>query len=227
VPKITRLGAQKKRKNRVNVYLDDEYSFSLQAIVAMSLRVGQELGGEDIAALKHRDAVERAHGRSLHYLSFRPRSVSEVEEYLAGKGAEPEVVGEVTARLERVGLLDDEAFARYWVQNRESFRPRGPWLLRTELRRKGIADDIITEALAELDPEDSAYRAAEARARRLAHLDRRDFFRRVGDYLKRRGFSYSIVRSVVDRLWNETREPDQDRDLGDWTSGEPEDDIDV
>lgn len=226
MPKITKLQAQKKRKNRVNVYLDGAYGFSVQAIVGLSLEVGQDLDDETVAALKRQDALEIAHNRTLHFLSFRPRSCFEVEKYLGGKGTDPDIVAEVTSRLIRAGLLDDVAFARYWVENREAFRPRGLWALRYELRQKGITDDIISEMLEGLDPEGSAYRAALRRAQRLAHLDRRDFQRRIGDFLKRRGFSYSVIRSVVDRLWDEAREPDGDANLGEWTSGLPGDEID-
>jgi len=227
VPKITKLQAQKKRKNRVNVYLDGTYSFGVQAIVGLSLKVGQELSDEAIADLKHADAFEIAHNRSLHFLSFRARSCFEVEKYLRGKRTDPDIVAEVRSCLLKAGLLDDVAFARYWVKNRETFRPRGSWGLRYELQQKGIAADVISEALEGLDFEDSAYRAAVRRARRLAHLDRRVFQRRIGDFLKRRGFSYSIIRQMVDRLWDEFGAVCGDGNLDHWTSGEPEDDIDV
>ena len=214
VPKISKLQAQKKNKNRINVYLDEEFGFSMQAIVGLSLKVGQELSDEAITDLKHADACENAHNRSLHFLSFRPRSCFEVEKYLKGKETDPEIIAEVSSRLLRAGLLDDVAFARSWVENRETFRPRGSWGLRNELRQKGVADDTIAEALEGMDFVDSAYRAAMRRSERLAHLDRRAFQRRIGDFLKRRGFSYGVIRSVVDHLWDEFGEATEDGSLG-------------
>ena len=214
VPKITKLQAQKKRRNRVNVYLDGTYGFSVQAIVGLSLKVGQELSDKAITDLKHADAFEIAHNRSLHFLSFRPRSRFEVEKYLRSKETDPEIIAEVSSRLLGAGLLDDVAFARSWVENRETFRPRGSWGLRYELRQKGIADDTIAEALEGMDFANSAYRAAVRRAGQLAHLDRRAFQRRIGDFLKRRGFSYGVIRSVVDHLWDEFREATEDGSLG-------------
>jgi len=227
VPKITRLQAQKKRKDRVNVYLDGEYAFGVQAAVALPLRVGQELDGDAVAALKRRDAFETAHDQALRFLSYRPRSCFEIDRYLQRKGTDPEVIAEVKSRLIRAGLLDDAAFARYWVENREAFRPRGAWGLRYELRQKGIADEVIAEALEGLDPEDSAYRAARGRARSMSHLDHRTFRERIGGFLRRRGFSYGVIRPVVERLWGEIGEPEEDEHSGHWTSGNPEDDIDV
>ena len=212
--KITKLQVQKKRQNRINVYLDGTYGFSVQAIVGLSLKVGQELSDETIRDLNHADAFEIAHNRSLHFLSFRPRSRFEVEEYLRGKETDPEIIAEVSSRLLGAGLLDDVAFARSWVENRETFRPRGSWGLRYELRQKGITDDTIAEALEGMDFANSAYRAAMRRAGRLAHLDRRVFQRRMGDFLKRRGFSYGVIRSVVDHLWDEFGEASEDGSLG-------------
>ena len=133
-----------------------------------------------------------------------------MDKYLRGKRADPNVIEDVIARLARAGLLDDAAFARYWVENRETFRPRGAWALRHELRRKGIADDIISEALEGLDFEESAYRAARRKAERVADLDSQAFRRQVGDYLRRRGFSYEVIRPVVDRLWDEARRSNGD-----------------
>jgi regulatory protein len=109
-------------------------------------------------------------------------------------------------RLERAGLLDDDAFARYWVENRERFRPRGLHALRYELRRKGIGDEVIERALASIDVSASAYRAAEAKARQLRHQDPVTFRRKLLDYLARRGFEYEVAQDATERHWTELKE---------------------
>lgn len=205
---ITALEAQAKNQRRVNVYLDGAFALGLADTVAASLRVGQRLSAEQCDALRRRDAVERAHERALRFLSYRPRSVDEVARYLAGKQVPEEAVAETISRLERAGLLDDRAFARFWVENREAFRPRGLAALRHELRRKGVAQAAIEEAIAEVDESAGAYRVAEAHARRLAHVDRQTFRRRLGGYLGRRGYSYATIRETVERLWLEAATPD-------------------
>ena len=201
--KITALRVQKRNRRRVNVYLDGRYAFSLTLIEAAKLKHGQVLSDEEIARLRQQDAVERAHERALRFLSYRPRSRAEVERYLQDKGVPPEDVAQVLERLSRVGLINDEEFARFWVSNREQFSPRSPYALRRELRQKGVPEEIIAQALAEVDEEKSAYRAAQKRYRRWAGLDYDTFRRKLGDYLVRRGFSYEVVRSVVERIWRE------------------------
>lgn len=203
VKKITALVAQKRNRNRVNVFLDGKFAFGLAAIEAARLRLGQTLSDEEIADLAERDALERAHERALHFLSFRPRSESEVRRYLEGKHVSPEHIEEVMARLTRVGLVDDAAFARFWVENRGAFRPRGARALRYELRHKGLAPEAIDEALAGHDEEALAQEVARSQARRLRGLPQLEFQRRLGQFLARRGFTYDIITEVVERAWQE------------------------
>jgi regulatory protein len=95
------------------------------------------------------------------------------------------------------------AFAQFWKENRQSFSPRSRWLTRSELRQKGVADDIIEQVVANVDDEDSAYRAATAKAHSLHEADYQGFRRRLGEYLKRRGFNYGVINNTVKRLWQE------------------------
>jgi regulatory protein len=201
--KITALVAQKRSRLRINVHLDGRFAFSLAAIEAARLRVGQELGREDLERLKVRDALATAHERALGYLSVRPRSQAEMRKYLAEKDVAPEHVEEVLARLTRAGLLDDQAFAQYWRDNREAHRPRGAQALRQELRQKGVAREVIDQALAGLDEEQAALRLARARAPRLAGLDRLTFKRRLAGYLGRRGYGYDVSGPVIEQVWRE------------------------
>ena len=207
--KITALRLQKKNRQRVSVYLDGEYAFGLQTLVAASLRVGQTLSAAEIEQLQKQDSVEVAYNKALGFLSYRPRSCAEVETYLKRHKVSPIVIQAVVDRLERAGLLDDEAFAQYWVENREAFRPRGRRSLRFELRRKGVSDAVIDKALEDVDEAQSAYRAARKRAQRLSHLDYKLFCRRLGGFLQRRGFGYDVVKETVNRLWRETRSTEE------------------
>jgi regulatory protein len=201
--KITALKQQKRNRDRVSVYLDGRFAFGLPAIVAAGLKPGQFVSDTEIEVLTEEGAAESAYDRALNYLSYRPRSRAEVVTHLRRRSISESQVASVTERLERAGLLDDEAFARFWVENRERFRPRGPRALRYELRNKGLSDEVIEGAVASIDAEASAYRAAEKRMHRLAHLDRPTFDRKLVEYLARRGFGYDVAREVAERCWVE------------------------
>ncbi len=208
--KITALEVQQRNKERVNVYLDGEYGFSLALIEAARLRRGQTLSDEEIAELKARDALERAVDLAVRFLSYRPRSISEVRRYLEQKGIAPSAVDSTIARLEKLGYVDDVAFARFWVSNRDEFNPKGPLALRQELREKGVSSAIIDQVLAEVDFADAAYRAAQRRVQRLRHLDRQAFQQKVYPYLARRGFVAETIHDVMARLMEELEMPQQD-----------------
>ena len=201
--KITALEFQKKNPERVSVFIDGRFAFGLPAIVAARLKRGQVLSDAEIQSLEAEGAVETAYDRTLNYLSYRPRSRAEVEQYLQKRGLSEAQIEPVALRLERAGLLDDEAFARYWVENRERHRPKGLRALRYELRQKGISRETIDRALASVDVPDSAYRSAGRKARQLAHLDRETFTKKLVAYLGRRGFDYEIARETAGRLWTE------------------------
>jgi regulatory protein len=211
---ITALVAQKKNKDRVNVYLDGKFAFGLAAIEAVKLRRGQALSDEDIARLRGADDVEKAHNRALHFLSFRPRSEAEVRRNLKDGGVAPDAIETVVERLARAGLLDDRAFAQYWLENRGQFRPRSARALKIELRQKGVDAESIDEALqaAAHDEDEAAFQAALPRARRLAaqHPDVNEFKQKLGAFLARRGFAYEVARDAVRRAWEEVdaRSPD-------------------
>ncbi len=198
--KITSLETQKRNRQRVNVYLDDRFAFGLAAIHAARLHIGQHLSDKDIARLKEQDQVERAVEGALNLLSYRPRSQDEVRRRLLKKGFDPDIIQQALDRLSRVALLDDYAFARYWIENRFQFKPRGAALLRRELAQKGVPYAIIQQALADYDEETAAARAAEAGFRRLSRGDPAAFRRRLTNYLLRRGFSYATIQPLVEQM---------------------------
>lgn len=200
---ITALRYQKKNRDRVSVYLDGRYAFGLPAIVAAELKRGQSLSETEIESLQGRGTVESAYGRALNYLSYRPRSRAEVVSYLEKRDLPEGQVNDIVGRLERAGLVNDEAFATFWVENRERFRPKGLRALRYELRTKGISEDLIEEALSSIDVTEGAYRAADRKAQQMNHLDQRTFHRKLVEYLARRGFGYEEARGAAERHWNE------------------------
>jgi regulatory protein len=200
---ITALEVQKRNKKRVNVYLDEEYVFSLSLDDAARLHKGQILSDAELEQLRDQDSVSRAVDSAAHFLSYRPRSSHEVRQNLLQKAVPPAVIDAAFERLNALGYLDDRAFAEFWVRERNAFKPLSPKALRYELRHKGLPDTLIAEVLADVDADDTAYRAATSQSRRLRGLDRRTFREKISAFLQRRGFSYSTARGVVQRLLEE------------------------
>ncbi|MEM7128741.1 MAG: RecX family transcriptional regulator [Chloroflexota bacterium] len=196
---ITALKQQQKNKDRVSVFLDDAFAFGLSMDAAMHLKKGQKLTEAEIAQLKEADGYNKAFHAALRYLGYRQRSCREIERYLADKEYPGEVIEATIHRLYEYSYVDDEAFARAFVADRERFRPKGERALRQELRHKGIDDEIITSVLTELDEDASAWAAVEPKMERWLMLDEEVFKKKITGFLGRRGFSYEIIRTVIER----------------------------
>jgi regulatory protein len=137
---------------------------------------------------------------ALRYLAARPRSEVEVRRRLARAGYAAAAIDAVIEQLRAHGYVDDAAFASYWVEQRQTFRPRGARLLRAELWQRGVRTD-----LPDTDAERDAYRAAEKRAHQLAATgtDQRTFTTKLSQFLARRGFDWDVISPTVERLWGE------------------------
>lgn len=217
---VTAIEIQKRNKERANIYIDGTYAFSLTTIEAARLRKGQQLDEAEIAALRDADAISKAVDRAVRFLSYRPRSTHEVRSNLAKHDISEPVIDHAVERLVNLGYLDDAAFARFWVDNRSTFKPMSPRALRYELRQKGVPDEIIDTALEPVNPEEAAYAAAQPRATRYQGATRAEFQKKLAGFLQRRGFSYGVCREAIDRLADELTQdtpdffaPDEDDDL--------------
>jgi len=214
--KISEIKPQKNNPGRVNIYLDGEFAFGLSHITAAWLKVGQELNAEKIALLQAEDANEMAYQKALHYLSYRPRSSLEVRQNLTKRDISEPLIEETVNRLQRAGLVNDQEFARAWVENRNTFHPRGRSALRMELRSKGLSDEVIQTVLDEqVDEEALAYEAARKYARRLASLGWPVFRQKLSGFLARRGFSFTNLSQIVSEVWKETQMADDEGTLAD------------
>ena len=207
---VTAIRVGRGRRKRVNMFLDGRFAFSLEAevVAKQGLKVGQELSDSQIEALAGSDAFHRCLNAAASYLSYRPRSESEVRQRLQRRGFGNDSIEAVIAKLKEQGLVDELAFAEFWKDNRESFSPRSQRLTRLELKQKGVADDLIGRVVDEIDDTENAYRAALSKARSLPWTDYRSFRQRLGEYLKRRGFDYGVINHTVGRLWQELGKQD-------------------
>ena len=203
--KITALRSGRGRGKRVKVFLDGKLAFSLEpeVVAEEQIQVEQALSTDQSEALAKSDHFHRCLNAALRYLGLRPRSEAELIVKLCQRGFANDNVEAVITRLREQGLVDDTAFAQFWKDNRESFSPRSQRLTRLELRQKGVANNIIDQVVGTIDENDSAYRAALGKARSLDYSDYQSFYRRLGGYLKRRGFSYAVISHTIERLWQD------------------------
>lgn len=208
MPTITLLERQKNHPERVNVYLDGTFAFGLNELDAAHLRKGQTLTADEVNRLQDNDAVVKAVDKGVNLLSFRPRSTQEIRQHLTKKGFPPPVIDSAIARLETLQYVNDEAFARFWVENRSAFKPLSQRALRYELIKKGVAEDVIQSVLQQTDEAESAQQAALSQARKLRGYTPQQFKQKLGQFLQRRGFGYGEVRRVTQVVLAQLMEDD-------------------
>ncbi|MFO7988655.1 MAG: regulatory protein RecX [Thermodesulfobacteriota bacterium] len=137
---------------------------------------------------------------ALRYLAVRPRSVREMTQYLAKKKPDKAVINRIIERLNRYRYLDDEAFARIFIENRKRLNPKSRYALTHELKQKGISTRIISELLNDYDDVQMACLALEKKFRQWHHLDQETRQKKAVNYLRYRGFGYEAVQSAWEQV---------------------------
>jgi regulatory protein len=136
----------------------------------------------------------------VQFLATRPRSVSEIRRHLHGKRYDDEAIDGAIDRLRAQRYVDDLDFARYWVEQRARFRPKGDRALIDELINRGVARETINVALGELPAESEADRARQAIGRQLTRwqtLEPAERRRKIHAFLAARGFDYDVIEEVI------------------------------
>jgi regulatory protein len=205
---VTRIVAQEHNPNRVSVFLDGEFAFGigLDAAASARLTTGESLSVERVNELKVADEIGRATEAALRLLAGRPRSVREISDRLRRKGFEQVTIDRAIEKLEGWNYVDDAEFARYWVENRATHRPRGRRLLEQELRTKGVDREVVKDAIAkvEVDEESAALELGRAKLSSYRHDDPQIARRKMIGFLQRRGYDYDVIKPVVTQLFSDT-----------------------
>lgn len=196
--KITAIKAQVKNTERISIYVDEKYTFSLgyNQLLDQKLRIGLEIDDARIAELKHISDFGKAYERALIYVMIRPRSVREVQDYARRKKWTPEDTAAIIQKLQVRGYLDDANFARAWVENRVLGSKTSRRKLQMELKAKGVTDDIIRHALENAQFDDgNALKELIAKKRRLPKYAADE--QKLMQYLARQGFSFDDIRQAL------------------------------
>jgi regulatory protein len=199
--KITAIKQQVKRADRYSVYVDDRYAFSLSesALLTSKIASGQEIDKQQLQDYKKLSQDDKSYGMALRYAAMRLRSEWEMTTYLRRKQVEEPVADSIMARLRKIGLLDDEAFATAWVENRRQLKPTSLRKLQQELKQKHVPDTIIQQVLRD-DPSDerAVLRQMAEKKFKIARYQAEP--EKLMAYLARQGFGYEDIKTVLAEL---------------------------
>jgi len=205
MPRITAIKPQKKI-NRRNIYLDGRFAFGVSTalIVEEKLKVGDELSQEKVKELSDKKNLEKYLDMTYRYLSYRPRSVKEITDYLQKKEISPLLIEKILVKLKKQHYLDDLKFAHWWLDQRARFRPRGKFALTMELKEKGLENDLIKSVLAEgVNEKELALKAAQKKIKSYRRFNKKQKKEKLKGFLARRGFGWPIVKAVLETMLDE------------------------
>ena len=194
---ITNIKHQTRNSDRVNIYLNDKYAFSLSHNNSEHLLIGQTLSSSAVDKLLESDLIGKAYKKAKKFIDYRPRSVKEVYDRLIKHGFEVEIIKRVMDQLQKDNVLDDLQFAELWVDNRRTFRPRSKRAIRKELMLKGVSEGDIEIALDDVDELSDARQLAYSKLSKFNQLSRDLFRKRMWSLLARNGFEYDVINDVV------------------------------
>lgn len=215
MPLITKISQQKRDSERYNIFIDEQYAFSVHesVLVKFELTKGMTLDNWETDEIVYADQIEKAFNRALHFLSFRMRSEMEVKKKLLEKDYGEAIVLEAIVKLKRLGFLNDEAFSEALVRTEKNSSLKGPRAIQQSLYKKGIPKELQTQALEEYtmeDQMDNALKLAEKTIRSNSQQPPAQVKQKIQNTLARKGFSFEQIKQVLNSVSIE-------RDEDEWT----------
>jgi len=202
MPIITSI-TQQKNKNRVNVYLDDKFGFGidLDNFVLLHLKVNQELTQEEVEKIVKKAEYQKTLDKLYRFVMVRPRSEKEVTDYFRRKKVHSSLFDKLLSKLKSLDLLDDLKFAKWWVDQRQSFKPKPKRIIKIELTKKGIIKEIIDNVLGETEFDESkmAHDLLTRKAYKWKGLEPREAKQKKSQYLAGKGFSWDVIEKVTSK----------------------------
>lgn len=201
---ITKIETQKRRLDRVNVYIDNEFAFGLTDTLRYkyNLSRGKEVTQEFIDDVLNAEEQNKVINHALKLLSYRQRSEKEIHDKLQQKGYDEDKIEKALNYCIERNYINDKDFAESFIRDKVNINKLGAQRIKYELIAKGVAREIIDEVL-NLDYDEELDMAMELALKKINSYKNDDYnaiYRKLGGYLQRRGYSFDIVRKVLDRV---------------------------
>lgn len=212
--KVTKIQAQK-RKGRYNVYLDGKYAFPVAETTLIEFRLinGTELTDSQIKEIQDRENVNKAYGDAVNYLSYQLRTKKEIKDYLYKKEYHRDAVDDVIQRLENLHYLDDESYAKSFINTQLRTTANGPKIIEQKMIQKGVPNDIVQNKILDIDQDilvENATDFAKKQVRKQKRASFKQMLTKIKQSLYQKGFNNEVIEIVLNNL---DLEPDEDEEL--------------
>lgn len=189
--KITKLEYQKNDPNRVNVFVDDQFATGINAddVLKLNLFKGKEITADERNLILSSGEFGKLFNQVVNFLSFRPRSEWEVRFHF--RSADSVNLEKIIQKLKEINQINDEQFTRWFIDQRNTFRPKGKQAIKYELKKKGVDEQIIAAVLSENGQSDSELARLSIAKKRFKSKEQAIRF------LASRGFSWDTINGIL------------------------------
>ena len=203
--KITHIDYHEKRPGKADIFLDGKKAFSMNAFDAALLERGSIMDPAEVKKRAMADEKQRCWASALRLLGVRPQSRMELKRRLLQKNFSTEATAQALTRAEETGYINDATFAKDWIASRMRNQPKGRYMLRQELKQKGI-DEAIIEALLmeEIDEVGAALTLIRKKAWKWEKLEPRIVKQKAFAFLAGKGFSFDVSAEAMDRFLSDS-----------------------
>ncbi|MDY5212158.1 recombination regulator RecX [Intestinibacter sp.] len=203
---ITKIESQKKRDDRVNIYVDEKFFMAIykELVFTFNLKKGQEIDPNNLKNILDNEMYMKAKNKALSILSKASQSEKQIRQKLSSD-YEEDTIEKVIEFLQKYKFVDDEDLASRIVNTNVNLNKYGKNKIKQNLYNKGIDKNIIESAIDEIDIDkefENALYLGKKRYDRLKNEDPRKAYQKIGNHLAYKGFNYDIIKKVLNKLFN-------------------------
>ena len=203
---ITAITPQKKDKTRCNIEIDGRFYCGMKLVTVMQnrLKVGSEVTAERLSEIQLESEKETALDKALSHITATMKTEREIRDFLKKKGYLEDVQEYVVEKMREYHFLDDAAYARAYAES--AVKKKGARWIAAELKKKGVADEMIETALSGLEGEDDAAKNALKRYLRGKDVTDKKVLQKAYANLLSKGFDYETARRALESLGEENED---------------------
>lgn len=202
--KVTKIERQKKNKDRISIFLDDEFAFGLDEGVFLDSGICKymELEEEYIEETLKKEDYRKAENYAIYLISQREYTEKKLRDKILSKGFSEEQSDRIVNKFEKYGYIDDENYAERFVRTKQKVSKHGKYKIKSSLYEKGIDKDIINRCMSEFDEDIELENAKsfvikKANSLKSKNLDKYKLKQKITAYLASKGYGYEIIKKAI------------------------------
>jgi regulatory protein len=196
---VTGIKTQINKSGRFSIFIDGKYIFSLSevALLDSKLIVGQQLTATELEKFKQQSADDLLYQKAFTYAALRMRTEWEVKNYIKTHNGSGEVISHTLNKLRDLNIIDDEKYARVYIEDRQNLHPSSRRKLVLELQKRHIASDVIKRSTTDEVETTDEHAALHAIITKMRKQTRYSDNLKLMQYLSRQGFSYNDIKAAL------------------------------